>query len=151
MTSPPPFFAQARADTCMLACLRMILAHQGTEAAEAVLSEQVSLAEGGLDPDALAGLAQRYGLQAEARRLDLEAVARLVELGQFPIVLVDRSLLDREFTIHAVIPVRFTHHFVTVLDPLRGRRRISLRKFEKAAQRVGGWAVVWQEKPVEKA
>jgi ABC-type bacteriocin/lantibiotic exporter with double-glycine peptidase domain len=45
MTSPPPFFAQARADTCMLACLRMILAQQGTEVTEAVLGEQVSLAE----------------------------------------------------------------------------------------------------------
>jgi ABC-type bacteriocin/lantibiotic exporter with double-glycine peptidase domain len=122
----------------------MILAHQGNEVTEAVLSEQVALVEGGLDPDALAGLAQRYGLRAEARRLDLEAVAALVELGQFPIVLVDRSLLDREFTIHAVIPVRFTRHYVTILDPLRGQRRISLRKFEKAIQRVGGWAVVWR-------
>jgi predicted double-glycine peptidase len=107
----------------MLACLRMVLA------------------EGGTNPNQLVRLAERYGLSTEARELDLAAIRALVTQEQFPIVLLDRTILDGEFAIHAVIPIRFTRHSVTVLDPLRGERRLSLRKFAQAQRRVG-WAVV---------
>jgi Peptidase C39 family len=93
----------------MLACLRMVLAYCGTNVTEPVLVEQVSLDEGGLDPEALAVLAKRYDLNADARQLDIAAV---IERHRFPILLVDRSFLDDEFCIHAVIPVRFTRHYV---------------------------------------
>jgi hypothetical protein len=91
---------------------------------------RVSLDEGGLDPEALANLAQRFGLPAEVRQIDLEAVVTLVKSAWFPIVLVDRAWLDGEFSVHSLIPVRFTRHYVVALDPLRGERRISRRKFE---------------------
>jgi hypothetical protein len=107
------------------------------------LLEQVEL-EGGLDPEQLAVLARRYGLKAEARQLDLDAVADLVSQGFFPILIVDRSQFDREFSIHAVIPIHFTRHFVRVLDPLRGERRISRRKLARAHLRVDRWSVVWE-------
>src|SRR5947208_17029880 len=113
MTSKPPFCAQQRSDTCMLACLRMILAHRGTQVTEAVLTEQVSLEESGLDPDSLVTLAERIALRAEARQLDMRAIDGEVEAGHYPIVLVDRSLLDRAFTIRAVSPVRITTHLIT--------------------------------------
>ena len=65
MSSKPPFFAQERSDTCMLACLRMILAFVGSTVSEVDLAEQVNLDEGGLDPEALgAQLASRHGLRA---------------------------------------------------------------------------------------
>jgi len=121
----------------------MILASQGTQVTETALAESVSIGEAGLDPDVLAELGHRYGLRAEARQLSLEAIVALVGSGRYPIVLLDRSVLDREFAIHAVIPIRFSRHFVTVLDPLRGQRRISVRKFDNAVKRVGGWGVVW--------
>lgn len=142
MPSKPPFFRQERSETCMLACLRMLLAHQGTAVSESALVEQVSLEEGGLDPDVLARLAKRNGLPARARQLDLTAIRSLIDNEQFPIVLVDRTVLDDEFAIHAVIPVRFTRQFVVLLDPLRGERRVSIRKFEQAQRRVAGWADV---------
>jgi ABC-type bacteriocin/lantibiotic exporter with double-glycine peptidase domain len=122
----------------------MLLAHRGTEVSEASLVEQVSLEEGGLDPDQLAELARRHGLKAEARQLEFEAIAALVQEERFPIILIDRSVLDREFAIHSVIPFRISRHFVIVLDPLRGERRISRRKFIQAKRRVGNWAVVWE-------
>jgi ABC-type bacteriocin/lantibiotic exporter with double-glycine peptidase domain len=142
--SKPPFVAQERSDTCTLACLRMLLAHRGTIVAEGVLLQEISQWEGGLDPEQLAHLAQRYGLHAEARRLDWERIKTLIALERFPIVLVDRSILDDEFAIHAVIPVRFSRHYVTLLDPLRGERRVSIRRFLLAQRRVGGWAMVWE-------
>lgn len=128
----------------MLACLRMILAFAGTNVSETALAEQVSLDEGGLDPEALAQLANRHGLRAEACRLDFVDIAGLLTSEQFPIVLVDRWFLDGEFTVHAVIPVRVSRFYVTVLDPLRGERRISVAKFQKAMRRVSSWAIAWQ-------
>ncbi len=78
MRSKPPFIRQERSDTCMLACLRMVLASCGIKATESALVEQVSLEEGGLDPAALAALAERYGLKAEPRQVDIETIAELV-------------------------------------------------------------------------
>lgn len=124
MPSKPPFIGQERSEACMLACLRMVLAYCGADISEAELAERVSLHEGGLDPAALAALAQQFGLKAEARQLQVDTVVDLVTRDQFPIILVDRSFLDREFAIHAVIPIRFTAHYVQVLDPLRGRTAV---------------------------
>lgn len=145
MPSRPPFIGQERAETCMRACLRMLLAFQGQEVTEAALVEQISLQQGGIDPDELAALARHYGLKAKACQLDRKTIVDLVRKGHFPIVLLDRYVLDREFTIHAVIPVRFSRQFVIVLDLLRGQRRISRRKFTQAHLRVDRWAVVWDQ------
>jgi ABC-type bacteriocin/lantibiotic exporter with double-glycine peptidase domain len=151
MNSRPPFIGQERSETCMLACLRMLLAYQGKDVSEATLLAQASLEEGGIDPDQLAALAVNYELKAEARQIDLDEIADLVRENRFPIVLVDRSFLDGEFTIHAVIPVQFSRHYVTVLDPLRGQRRISKRKFALAHRRVDRWTVVWSGEEAENA
>jgi len=120
----------------------MILAHHGIpDRPEPLLLHDISLDEGGADPNQLVRLAERNGLKAEPRQLDLAAIQALVAHGQFPIVYVDRQPLDREFAIHAVIPVRFTSDYVRLLDPLRGERRLTIRKFEQALRRVG-WTVV---------
>lgn len=142
MSSKPPFFAQERFDTCMLACLRMILANMGILVSEEHLAGQMSAHDEGFDPDQVAELARRFGLESEAKQLSLETVVDLVEKERFPIVLVDRTFIDGEFAIHAVIPIRFTRHYVIILDPLRGERRVSKGRFVKATRRVDGWAVV---------
>ena len=45
--------------------------------------------------------------------------------------------------VHAVIPIDFSKHYVNFLDPLKGVRRVTVRKFEQARQLIGGWTVVW--------
>jgi ABC-type bacteriocin/lantibiotic exporter with double-glycine peptidase domain len=120
----------------------MILAHHGLSATEAELGAKVTLEDSGLDPDAAVKLIRDHGVEANTTQLDFDEVRRLVETAQFPIILVDRTFLDNEFVVHAVIPVRFTRRFVVMLDPHRGERRISIARFEKAMRRVGGWAVV---------
>ena len=77
MTSKPPFCAQERSDTCMLACLRMLLAYRGTDITELALLQQISQWQGGLDPEQLSHLAQTHGLRAEAQRLDLDGIEDL--------------------------------------------------------------------------
>jgi len=128
----------------MLACLRMLLALRGTKVTEASLVQQSTLEQGGIDPDQLVALALRLGLKAQVAKSILIKSASLVREERFPIVLVDRSVLDHEFSVHAVIPVRVSRKYVTVLDPLRGERRISMRKFIQAQRRVDSWAVVWE-------
>ena len=64
MSSKPPFVGQERPDTCAIACLRMILAYQGKDGTEAEMLQSAALQPSGLDPEALAQLAGRYGLRA---------------------------------------------------------------------------------------
>ena len=51
---------------------------------------------------------------------------------------------DCDLTLSAVIPVRLTRHYVIVLDPLRGERRVTIRKFEAARRLLGNWVVTWE-------
>jgi hypothetical protein len=57
-------------------------------------------------------------------------------------VYVYRRILDGVPSVHAVIPITFSNHFVTLLDPLRGKRRVSRKKFALARGMVQQWAVV---------
>lgn len=142
MASLPPFVGQERPDACAVACLRMLLAHQGTHIGEEELIRKTTLDEGGLTPEELAGLARACGRKAKERSLDHAELVKLVQDGRFPIVYVYRKYLDGADSVHAVIPVAFSKHFVTLLDPLRGKRRVSLRKFAKGRSMVQEWAVV---------
>lgn len=142
MPSPPPFIAQERADSCALACLRMLLAHQGREISEVALVQSADMQAGGLDPEELKALAQQYGFIAEVRQADLAMLRDLLAHQQFPIVYLYRQPIDKVAMTHAMIPVRISRAFVTCLDPLRGQRRISIRKFEQARQLVANWVLV---------
>ena len=51
MKLTPPFIAQERSDACAVACLRMILAHQGKGVTEKDVIQETDLQEGGLTPD----------------------------------------------------------------------------------------------------
>jgi ABC-type bacteriocin/lantibiotic exporter with double-glycine peptidase domain len=142
MPSTPPFVAQERPDSCAVACLRMLLAHHNTHISEAELIRKTTLDEGGLTPAELAALARECGFAAKERCIDDSDLAQMVKEGKFAIVYVYRKVLDGVDTVHAVIPVRFSRRFVTLLDPLRGRRRVSITKFVKSRAMVQRWAVV---------
>jgi ABC-type bacteriocin/lantibiotic exporter with double-glycine peptidase domain len=120
----------------------MLLAQQGTNIGEAELLEGAAPLVGGLPLEELAKLAQRHGFSAEIRQLDLIQLAELIEGGTFPIVYLDRLPIDGEFSVHAVIPVRVTRQFVTFLDPLRGERRVSKRRFDSGWSRLDHLSVV---------
>ncbi len=142
MNSKPPFFAQERYDTCALACLRMILAYYGTEVSEAELVRMTAMEEGGVDIEELARLARRCGLVAEIVSLSEEELIELNAQRRWMIVYLNRWPLDRVFAIHAVIPIRVSRVFVTVLDPMRGQRRLSRRKFDQARKYLDRLCVV---------
>jgi hypothetical protein len=138
MNSMPPFIAQERSDACAMACLRMILAHQGKEVTEADIIQATDLQEGGLTPDEVSRLLALHGLPSTEKQLEQPELADLVKLGRFPIVFLFRAPSDGVDMTHAVIPVRILPQYITVLDPLRGERRLTIRKFEGQAF---GWPV----------
>lgn len=143
MTSKPPFVAQEQSDTCAVACLRMILAARGIETTEQELVLAADMHVGGLNPDEVSQLAVKLGVDAAARQLTLAEISHLLENQQFPITFLYRKPLDGVAAIHAVVPIRLTAGFAYFLDPLRGERRVTRRKFEEARRWVGQWCVVF--------
>jgi ABC-type bacteriocin/lantibiotic exporter with double-glycine peptidase domain len=122
----------------------MIFAFLGTQISEQELFQEVILETGGLNPEELSQLGRRHGLRAIERQLTLEELVDLTSQNRFPIVFLNRGPVDKADEGHAVIPVRFSRHFVTILDPLQSKRRISIRKFEAARRLVNYWSVVWE-------
>jgi ABC-type bacteriocin/lantibiotic exporter with double-glycine peptidase domain len=121
----------------------MLLAHQGEDISEDILVQATAMPPGGLDPEELQAVALRYGLAAEVRQADLAVIRDLLAEQRFPIVYLYRQPIDRIAMTHAVIPVRIGRVFVTCLDPLRGMRRISVRKFDQARRLVGNWILAF--------
>ncbi len=87
-------------------------------------------------------LARKFGLHAEIQQVSLDDIAKLLAQGQWVIVYLNRLPIDRVFAIHAVIPIRLTQRFVTVLDPRLGERRISRRKLGAARRYLSNFGVI---------
>jgi hypothetical protein len=123
----------------------MLLAARGIQRAEADLIRMTTLDEGGLTPEELARLARDQEVDAAECQVDDVALVKLVDDGRYPIAYLYRKFLDGVASVHAVVPIRFTKHFVTLLDPLRGERRVSRKRFAKARAMVQHWAVVVED------
>lgn len=144
MASIPPFVRQESTDACPIACLRMILAFRGITVTEPALMQAADIQPGGLNPEQIAELASRYGLTAKEKQLDQDALFELIRQARFPIVILYRRPIDAVDAGHAVIPVSITRRFVTFLDPLLGKRRVTIRKFEESRRLAGQWVAVWE-------
>lgn len=71
MSSKPPFIPQEGKYACALACLRMLLAHNGIHVSEEELFKKAKLEAakvGWINPEELAGLARLYGTDFTPRR-----------------------------------------------------------------------------------
>jgi ABC-type bacteriocin/lantibiotic exporter with double-glycine peptidase domain len=123
----------------------MILAYQGRACSEADFVQSAALQPSGMDREGLAQLMQRYGLYAREQQLEQEALFELIRQQRFPVVFLYRRLINGVGEGHAVIPVRLSRLYVTFLDPLRGERRVTIRKFEEARRLIGQWVVVWEQ------
>jgi predicted double-glycine peptidase len=120
----------------------MLLAFHGKETTEEDLIRATRMEEGGVDIEELARIAQHFGLKAGIRELSLPDLADLVAQQRFPIVYLNRFPMDRQFAIHAVIPIRVSPRFVTFLDPRRGQCRVSHRIFEASRRYLSCLGVV---------
>jgi hypothetical protein len=95
----------------------MLLAARGVEIGEKELVALTNLDEGGITPEELAALARGRSLPATERQITEAEMVALVGRGQYPIVYLYRKILDGVPSVHAVIPVGFSRHLMTLTEP----------------------------------
>ena len=111
----------------------MLLAHHGRHVAESELRAICDVSEHGMHIEELYRVANQVGFKAR-----IEEAIEIVDLehhlarGLFPIVYINRQPIDGELSTHSIVIVRVTQQFVIFLDPLRGERRCSRKKFLQA-------------------
>ncbi|MFN0120261.1 MAG: cysteine peptidase family C39 domain-containing protein [Blastocatellia bacterium] len=134
MRLKPPFHAQETPDSCIPACLRMLLAAAGVQATEAEIRARCDCSPVfGTSALSAVRAARDFGFPLTAKdNLLLMELQTLVEDGHFPICYVNAGPLDGYEGQQAVIVVELSDASATVLDPLHGERLISLDSFRAA-------------------
>lgn len=131
----PPFYAQETPDSCLPACLRMVLAASGRRYSERHLRRichcQPML--GTLSTEVVQA-AQQLGFAAsiEDRSLRLHDLRDALRENVYPIVGVNLRRLRGSWSAHAQVVVEITSSLVRVHDPLLGRLRLKTHTFEAA-------------------
>ncbi|GIH72749.1 peptidase domain-containing ABC transporter [Sphaerimonospora thailandensis] len=115
-----PVVLQQTATECGAACLTMVLGHHGHRASLHEVTEQLQVGRDGLTALAIVAGAAEYRLKARAFSLDPE------DLGRLPLP----AIAHWEFN-HFVVVERWTRDRVDVVDPARGRRRLSPEEFSR--------------------
>ena len=131
----PPFYAQETPDSCLPACLRMVLAAEGLRFSERQLRHLCKCRPmiGTLSTDVV-NAAQELGFanSVEDRSLRLFDLRDAEREGLFPIVGVNLRPLRGIWSPHAQVVVETTSTQARIHDPLLGRLRLSLPTFEAA-------------------
>jgi len=137
--TPIPFFAQERPESCVPACLRMILATFNVVKSETEIYSCCQTDIDGTLPSAAVECAASFGFDARTLRLDgLESLqARLQELNSRTILFVNLASLIGVNVIHAVVlrSLDVQRNQIQILDPAfppQGERVWSLDQFQLA-------------------
>ena len=134
LRSKPPFYAQELSDSCLPACLRMVLASKGVLASEEQLRDLCGWRPGGAVCSTNVVAAARslgFGRSREDYGLRLHDLRDLIRTGLFPIVGIDLTsygLIGQ----HAQVVVAVSTHGVALQDPMLGQFVTKLFVFEKA-------------------
>lgn len=131
----PPFYAQETPDSCLPACLRMVLAAHGLRFSEHQLRRlcQCQPMMGTLSTNVVRA-AQTLGFidSIEDHSLRLIDLRDQIREGLSPIVGVNLRRLSGVWSPHAQVVVDIASTQVRIHDPLLGRLRLSLPTFEAA-------------------
>lgn len=131
----PPFYVQETPDSCLPACLRMVLAAQGRRYTERYL-RRLSRCQpmlGTLSTDVVQA-ARKLGFadSIEVRSMRLIDLRDSIRDGVYPIVGVNLRRLRGIWSPHAQVVVEITSDPVRIHDPLLGRLRLNPQTFEAA-------------------
>lgn len=130
-----PYYSQETGESCLPACLRMVLASYEEHFTEKHLRDLCNCQPGmGTLSSDVVRAARSLGFTNSAetydwRLLDLRDVIRS---GIFPIVGVNLYQLRGTWSPHAQVVVKVTVRSVDVHDPLLGRMCLMARTFERA-------------------
>ncbi|GIH94142.1 peptidase domain-containing ABC transporter [Planobispora siamensis] len=115
-----PVVLQNTATECGAACLAMVLSHHGHRASLQEITDRLRIGRDGLSAKALLEGARECGLKARAFSLSPADLARV----PMP------AVVHWEFN-HFVVVERWSPDRVDVVDPARGRRRLTAEEFDE--------------------
>jgi ATP-binding cassette subfamily B protein RaxB len=118
--SRTPLLLQSEAAECGLACLAMVAGHHGQRWTLAELRERFAVSLKGVRMAGIVRMAEQLGLVSRALRAEPQHLARL----ELP------CILHWDFN-HFVVLTRVQGDEVTLHDPARGERRMSLAELSK--------------------
>jgi ATP-binding cassette subfamily B protein len=104
---------------CGLACLAMILSHYGRKTSISELRMRYKVSRDGLSALGIVRVARNYGMRVRAISLQLNDF-RFVKLP---------AIVHWEFN-HFLVVERWSRKWVDVVDPARGRRRLTYDEFD---------------------
>ena len=124
--SKPPFYQQETPDSCVPACLRMVLAGLGMTITEAELRRLCDCTiDGTRALPALDAVRSLGFLKSSKQTLAFGELTELLEQGHYPIVFVEMYPIDGIYQIHALVILSISEFTVQVYDPARGERLIA--------------------------
>ncbi len=130
-----PFYKQETPDSCVPACLRMVLAGLGLEITEAELRELCDCTFEGTSALKAVDAARALGFsQSSKQTLTMAELEAIVNDGHTPIVFVEMELINGVYQVHALAVTNITPFSVQVLDPVIGERMIPRQVFQFAWQ-----------------
>ncbi|MEU9890649.1 peptidase domain-containing ABC transporter [Sphaerisporangium sp. NPDC051011] len=118
MMRRPPVLLQNTDTECGAACLAMVLCHHGHRTTLHQVAERLQVGRDGLSAKAIVDGARDHGLKARAFSLAPEDLARV------PLP----AVAHWEFN-HFVVVERWSPDRVDIVDPARGRRRLTAEEF----------------------
>ena len=128
-----PFYKQETPDSCVPACLRMVLSGLGVAIAEAELRVLCDCTfEGTSAVKAVDAVRQLGFAQTRKHTLTLAELEKIVTDGNTPIVFVEMYSIDGFYQVHALVVTNVTPFSVQVLDPANGERTIPRQVFNVA-------------------
>lgn len=131
--SKPPFYLQETPDSCVPACLRMVLASFGVEIAEAELRALCDCTFEGTSALKAVDATRQLGFAQTCKQtLTLPELEAMVEKGNTPIVFVEMEPINGIFQVHALVVISVTPFSIQVLDPASGERIIPRQVFQVA-------------------
>lgn len=114
-----PELLQMNAVECGAACLAMILSYYGRKTSVSEVYKDTGIGRDGLSASSIVQAARRYGLKVRAISLETKDF-RFVSLP---------AIIYWQFN-HFLVVERWSPSFIDVVDPARGRERLSAQEFE---------------------
>src|SRR5437867_1386166 len=105
MPSKPPFYKQETPDSCVPACLRMVLGSFGLSIAESELRSRCDCTPYfGTNALMVVDIARQFGFAGTAKHtMTLQELHMVLTDGHHPIVFVDLSPIDGIQNVHAMV------------------------------------------------
>jgi predicted double-glycine peptidase len=138
-----PFYRQETPDSCVPACLRMVLAGLGIELTEAVLCQMCDCTILGTEALSAVDAVRLLGFpMARKENLSMVQLEMVVQSGCYPILYVGLFPIDGEMGIHGVVVVDLDDSTVMIFDPLMGERLLERTVFEQAWRMTNGLTIL---------